>query len=227
MKLIKTIVAVALAGMFAGAAWAQPPQGPGMGPGAGMGPGMMGGYGPGAGQVPGGGYGPGYGRGYGPGYGMGPGMMGGYGPGYGMGPGMMHGYGMGPGMVGGDGPGMMGGYGRGYGMGAGMMGRALWSLDLSDAQRSQIAKIQDEVRRKNWDLLGKTLDERVKLREAYFSGKRDRAAILGAYKRIGELRLQRIENGLDAREQLEGVLTKEQRDELRRWGPWSMMGAER
>jgi len=222
MTLMKMIIAVAAAAAIAGTAFAQTP-----GP---MGPGMMGGYGPGYGM------GPGMMGGYGPGYGMGPGMMGGYGPGYGMGPGMMgggmmggygQGYGMGPGMMGGMmGPGMMGGYGHGYGMGAGMMGGGLWSLDLNDSQRSQIAKIQDEVRRKNWDLMGKTQDETAKLREAYFSDKRDRAAILGAYKKLGELRLQRIENSLAAAEKLEGVLTKEQREKLRRSGPWRMMGVD-
>ena len=104
-------------------------------------------------------------------------------------------------------------------MGPGMMGGAHFSLDLNDAQRSQVNKIQDEVRRKNWDVLGKMQDEMAKLRDAYASDKPDRAAILGAYKRIGELRLQRIENTLDATEKLEGVLTKEQREQLRRSGP--------
>lgn len=169
-------------------------------PRPGMGPGMMGGYGPGGG-------------GYGPGYGMGPGMMGGggggYGPGYGMGPGMMGG-GMGPGMMGG---GMMGG---------------LWRLDLNDTQRQQVLKVQDELRRKNWDLLGKQQDEQAKLRDAYFaSGKRDRAAIVAAYKRIGELRVQRIENSLDAAEKIEGVLTQQQRDQLKGWGPWWMSDVTR
>ncbi len=242
MKIAKTVIALAVVGALAGAVWAQ--QGPGMGPGPGMVPGMMGNPGAAAGTAQRGGYGPGstdprYGQGYGPGYGMGPGMMGGYGPGYGMGPGMNGGYGpgygMGSGMMGGMmGPGMMGGYGPGYGMGpgmmggygqgAGMMGDALWSLELTDAQRSQVLKIQDEVRRMNWDLLGKTLDETAKLREAYSSGKRDRAAIIGAYKTLGELRLRRIENSLAAAEKMEGVLTKEQREQLRRWGPWWMSG---
>jgi len=112
-------------------------------------------------------------------------------------------------------------------MGPGMMGGALWSLDLSDAQRSQVNKIQDEVRRKNWDVLGKMQDEMAKLRDAYASGKSERAAILGAYKRIGDLRLQRIENTLDASEKLEGVLTKEQREQLRQSGPLGMMSIEK
>jgi Spy/CpxP family protein refolding chaperone len=160
------------------------------------------------------GQGPGYGRGYG----MGPGMMGGYGPGPGGRGGMGPGYGPG----GGPGPGMMGGE-AGFGMpGGGMMGMgALWHLDLTDAQRQQVLKIQDDLRRKNWDLLGKQQDEQAKLRDAYFgSGKRDRAAIIAAYKRIGELRVQRIENALDAAEKIEGLLTQEQRDQLKRRGPW-------
>lgn len=169
---------------------------------------------------------PGPGPGYGPGYGMGPGMMGGYGPGYGMGPGMMGGYGPGYGM----GRGMMGGYGPGYGMGPGMMGgygmHALWALDLNDAQRTQVAKIQDELRKKNWELAGKTQDEMAKLRDAYSAGKRDRAAIIGVYKRIDELRLARIENALDAYDRIDAILTPQQREQLKRYGSGGMMGGE-
>jgi Spy/CpxP family protein refolding chaperone len=100
---------------------------------------------------------------------------------------------------------------------------ALWRLDLTDAQRQQVLKIQDDLRRKNWDLLGKQQDEQAKVREAYLaSGKRDRAAIVAAYKRIGELRVQRIENSLDAADKIEGVLSPEQRDQLKRSGPWWM-----
>jgi Spy/CpxP family protein refolding chaperone len=196
-KFAPAIVAAALA--LSPAAFAQQPAKPG--PGSGMGPGMMGGPG----------YGPGGQGGYGPGYGMGPGMMGGYGPGGqgGYGPG----YGMGPGMMGGGmmGPGIMGGG----------MGRALWSLNLNDSQRKEILKVQDELRKKNWELAGKAQDEMAKLRDAYWgSDKRDRAAISAAYKRLGELRQQRIENSLDAADRIEKVLTPEQREQLKRWGPW-------
>jgi Spy/CpxP family protein refolding chaperone len=204
MKFASAMVSLVIAGAIAApTAFAQQPQqpgpGPGYGPGSGMGPGMMGGYGPGRGGGMMGG-------------GMGPGMMGG-----GMGPGMMGGGVMGGGMS----PGMMGG-----GMSPGMMGGgmgALWGLDLSDAQRQQVLKIQDELRRKNWDLLGQQQDEQAKLRDAYIaSGKRDRAAIVAAYKRIGDLRVQRIENSLDAAEKIEGALTQPQRDQLKRYGPWWM-----
>lgn len=185
----------------------EPTPAPGPGPGMMMGgPGMMGGYGPGARG------------GYGPGQGMGPGMMGGCPYGAGMGPGMMGGGMMGPGMMGGGmmGPGMMGG-----GM---MMGRALWSLDLDDNQRKQVLAIADELRKKHWEAAGKMQDEMAKMRDATgITGKRDRASIVAAHKRMSELRQQRLESSLDAAERIEKVLTAEQRERLGRIGPWWMM----
>jgi len=191
----KTLVAAALAGAAAlgTAAFAQ-----GYGPGYGMGPGMMGGWG----------------GGYGPGYGMGPGMMGGwggYGPGYGMGHGMMGGWGgYGPGV--GMGPGMMWGYGRGYGAGPG------YGLNLSDEQRGKIDKIQEDTGRKQWDLMAKMQEERARLDELFYSDKRDDAAITKSYKKIAELRRQMFDNSLAARKQIDGVLTKEQREQMRSGG---------
>src|SRR5690606_3771499 len=92
--------------------------------------------------------------------GTGPGASGG-----GYGPGMMGGYG--PGMMGGYGPGPRGGYGPGYGMGGGcgygagggmmgggMMGRALWALDLDEAQRKEVMKTGDELRKQRWAAMG-------------------------------------------------------------------------
>lgn len=198
MRARSLVIAVAAAAALgSGAVSAQQPgqPQPGMGPGQGMGPGMMGG--------------------------MGPGMMG---QGRGMGHGMMgRGMGMGPGMMG-------GGMGRGMGPGGGMMGGMgigpLWQLDLTDTQRQEVLKLHDELRRKNWDLLGKQQDEQAKLRDAYLaSGKRDRAAIVAAYKRISDLRLQRVENSLEAAEKMESVLTPQQREQLKRWGPWWMEDA--
>jgi len=156
--LVALVAGIGLAAVAAPSFADSTPNNPAMmgGYGPGYGPGMMGG--PGYGR----GYGPGYGRGYGPGYGMGygmgPWMMGGYGPGhgmgYGMGPGMMGGYGMGPWMMGGYGrgygmgPWMMGGYGRGYGYGYN-------ALDLSDAQRQKIEKIQEEAWNSQWEVMNK------------------------------------------------------------------------
>jgi len=142
--------------------------------------GMMGGWGGGNGAMHG--------------YGMGPGAMGGYG----MGPGMMDGYGshhMGPGMIGGPG---------GYGLGA------IHRLDLSDAQRVQLRGIEDDLRRKNWDLMGQMQDEMAKLRDGWSATKTDRAAVLAANKRMFELRQQMLENRLDAQDKAKALLTPQQ-----------------
>lgn len=203
----KTLIAAALIGATAlgTAAAADPPQGT-YGPGYGMGPGMMGGYGPGPGS------------GYGPGSGMGPGMMGG--GGYGMGPGMMGGM-MGPGMMGGYGPGygmgpgMMGGYGPGYGMGYGMP----YQLNLTPEQQNKLNALHEDLAKKNWDLAGKMHEESYKLRNLMGAEKPDRAAITNQYKKLQELRQQRFTARLDAQEKIDGVFTKEQKQQLRRFAP--------
>jgi Spy/CpxP family protein refolding chaperone len=202
--------------------------GPGMS--GGYGPGMMGGYGSGmmGGYGPGmmggyGGYGPGMMGGYGPGMmgGYGSGMMGGYG---GYGPGMMGGYG--PGMMGGYGPGMMGGYGYGYHRGGpGMMGfgyRMQGALELTDDQRKKLDAIHDDIQGKHWDIVGKMRDEMNRMRELMVADPRDKAMITASYKRMSDLRQQRFELQLAAQDQMDALLTKEQRQKLKRWGPWWM-----
>ncbi len=199
--LVRSIVPTLM--LISGVVLAQPAAAPMQPPAAG--PGMMRSGGPMMG-------GPGAGPrgGYGPGQGMGSAMMGGCGYGQAMGPGMM-----GPGMMGG---GMMGG-----GM-MGMAGPALAVLGLDDAQRKEVVKIGDELRRKRWAVAGQMQDEMAKIRDAAWSGKRDRAAILAAHKRMSELGQQQLENSLDAADQVDKVLTPEQREQLGRMGPWWMMG---
>ena len=137
--------------------------------------------------------------GYGPGYGMGPGMMGNYGPGYNMG------------------PGMMGGFGPDYGMGTGMMGGYAnrSDLNLSAEQRSKIAKIQNDVRRKHWEIMGKVHDEQALMNEQYYSEQRDDAALSKSYRNMSELRHQMFDLSLSAQKQIDAVLTKEQRDKMK------------
>lgn len=162
--------------------------------GGGDGPGIMGG---------------GHGHGMGSGM-MGLGMMGGHGRGYGMGPGMMGGWGPGYGM----GSGMMGGYGAGPG----------FDLNLTEEQRGKIAKIQDEVRRKQWELMGKIHDEQRQMNEQYRSDDRDDAALSKSYRKMSDLRQQMFDLSLSAEKQIDAALTKEQRDKLKRGG-CGMLGA--
>jgi len=190
MNLRKTLSAAALIGasITGASALADPPQGA-----YGMGPGMMGGM-MGPGMMGGGGYGPGYG--------MGGGMMGGGSPGGGMGTGMTGGM-MGSGMMG---PGTMGGYGPGS------------DLNLAAEQRGKITKIQRDVRRKQWDLMGMMHDERSQMNELYSSDTRDDAALSKSYRKMSELRNQMFDLSLSAQKQIDALLTQEQRDKLKRGG---------
>jgi Spy/CpxP family protein refolding chaperone len=155
------------------------------------------------------GYGPGMMGGYGPGYGQG--MMGGYGPGYG--PGMMGGYGprggYGPGMMGGYGPGMMGGHGG-----------PLAALNLNDEQQKKIFDLQEQNRRKNFDTMSKMRAETFQLRRLYNADKIDEKAVLEQQKKVDELRRQLLASRLEMHQQMESVLTPEQRKELREFRPW-------
>ncbi|MFN7085230.1 MAG: Spy/CpxP family protein refolding chaperone [Burkholderiales bacterium] len=192
MKFHKTLIAAALIGATAlgTAAIADPGYG-----GYGMGPGMMG-----PGMMGPGMMGPGM---MGPGM-MGPGMMGGYGPGYGMGPGMMGGYGPGYGM----GPGMMGGYGTPF------------QLNLTPEQQNKLNAIHEEFAKKNWELATKMQEEAFKLRNLMSAEKSDRTAVINQYKKLQELRQQRFAARLEAQEKIDGVFTREQKQQLRRYAPW-------
>ncbi|MDA8383835.1 MAG: Spy/CpxP family protein refolding chaperone [Betaproteobacteria bacterium] len=149
---------------------------------------------------------------------MGPGMMGGYGM---MGPGMVGGYGMmGPGMMG---PGMMegyGGYGPGYGMGPGMMGGygsggPYAGLNLTKEQQEKIGKIRDDLARKEAPLMQQIAEERNKLQQMYYSGA-DPAALDQEYKKMMDLQRQAFDARTDAQKRMSVVLTKEQRESMRR-----------
>lgn len=124
-------------------------------------------------------------------------------------PGMMGGYGSGPGMMGGGYvPGMMDG---------GMMGMpdGLPGVGLDDKQRKQVNAIQDELRRKRWELMGRTMDEQARLRDLYEADKRDPAEIGAAYQRIFDLRRQMIEATVAAHNRIEALLTPAQRKSAR------------
>jgi Spy/CpxP family protein refolding chaperone len=119
-----------------------------------------------------------------------------------MGPGMMGGYGMGPGM------------GMGGGWGVGPQGLS----DLTPDQRSKINKIQDDTRRKHWELMGKVMEEQSRLRDLYDAPKRDADAITSSHKKISELQRKMYEESADAHKRMEAVLTKEQQEKS--WRFW-------
>ncbi len=108
--------------------------------------------------------------------------------------------------------GMMGGYGPGA------------ALNLSDQQQKKVMQIQGEVRKKHWELMGKMNDEYAKLRQLYYSGQRDAAAIGKQQQRIFDLRRQMMESSIDVQNRMEAVLTPEQREKRRGYGWGGMMG---
>lgn len=125
--------------------------------------------------------------------------------------------GMGGGMMGG---GMMGGgMGMGHGMGGGMMGGMgmgpYHMLDLTDDQRTRINKIQDQERRQHWETMGKIMDERAKQRDLYAADKLDTQKILKVQEDIDRLQRKMMESHLNSRKQIDALLTKEQRDQLK------------
>jgi Spy/CpxP family protein refolding chaperone len=132
------------------------------------------------------------------------GMMGGYG-GYGM---------MGPGMMGGGYGGMsMGGYGM---MGYGGM------LNLSQAQRDKIQNIQQSLRKSHFAMMESMIEERQKLPELYNQENPSASKIGAVYGRIFAIQRQMIESSINARNQTNKVLTKEQREQIQQWhrGMW-------
>lgn len=119
-----------------------------------------------------------------------------------------YGNGWGHGMMGdwSMGPGMMRGYG--YGAGPGM-------LNLTEQQQNKMAQMQEEVRKKHWDLISKMNLEQTKLQQLYYSGNRDYAAIEAQNKKIYQLQRELYESRMDAQGRMDAVLTKEQKDQHR------------
>ena len=144
-------------------------------------------------------------------------MMGG-----GMGRGMMGGHGYGPGMMG------------GYGMGSGMMGghAPFAMLNLSDDQRSKIIKIHDDERKQHWAIMGKMLDKQSSLRDLLAQSEPDPKKVGAAYAEMAKLRQQMLEIHVQANNDMQKLLTREQREQLQQWqrgmpgggGPRGMMG---
>ncbi len=134
------------------------------------------------------------------------------GPEDGMSPGMVAGAAMDPGIAC-SGPGMMGG---GWGMGP-------WSrVDLSAEQRIQVNRIRDETRRKNWDLMGRLMDEQARLRDLYDAPKRDTDALSEAHRKISGLKQQIYESSEDAYDRIDAILTPKQKEKpsWRFWRRW-------
>ena len=111
------------------------------------------------------------------------------------------------------------------GGGAGMMGYgALGALDITKDQQAKINKIQDDLRKQHWAIMGKMMDEQAKLRDLYAEEKLDAKKIGAVSDAVYALRKQMIESRIDAINRMRDVLTKEQREQLNKRSGGGMMG---
>jgi Spy/CpxP family protein refolding chaperone len=145
-------------------------------------------------------------------------------PGGMMGSGMMGGYGMGPGMMdGGMGPGMMGGPGGCPMMGAG----PLWQLNLTADQKKKIDALMTQQREQHWSIMRSMSDDYAKLRTLYAADPLDANAIGKVYDDIFKNQRAMIDSGIKARNQIYGMLTPEQKNQLKQYGTGGPRGPAR
>jgi Spy/CpxP family protein refolding chaperone len=136
----------------------------------------------------------------------------------GWGPGMMDGYGSGPGWGG-----MMDSYGYGRGPGwHGMMGPHMGfsldyrSLKLSDEQRDKILAIERAASGKRWELMGRMREQGLRMHESDATGKLDDEALRRNYQAMSDVHKAMFEASLQARKDIQAILTPEQREQLGR-----------
>jgi Spy/CpxP family protein refolding chaperone len=119
--------------------------------------------------------------------------------------------------------GMMGGCGTGSGM-MGMMDShegdmadldAFSMLNLTPDQKVKLNKIQLDLRKQHWALMGKNIDNKALLNELYAADRPDPKKIGQVYASIFDIRRQMIESRIDAMNRMKDVLTKEQLDKLK------------
>lgn len=88
-------------------------------------------------------------------------------------------------------------------------------LNLSADQQAKISTLSDQFNHDNWAKQGMINDESAKLRDLYEADKRDPAAIGEEYKKIFDLKRQMIEAYLTVQNQIDDVLTPEQRAQMK------------
>lgn len=121
---------------------------------------------------------------------------------------------MGPGKI--MGPEMMGG--------PGMMTGMAEALNLTDDQQKKIDAIADDSRGKMLDLMKEMRAERFNLQELYYADEPDAAVIGRQMKKLSELQQKMVEPQFDARHRMQGVLTRDQAAQMKRWRHRWMMG---
>lgn len=137
-----------------------------------------------------------------------------------MGPGMGAGMGMGHGMMGGGWYGNDDHYNRMFSM------HNLSALGLNADQRKKLTDLRRELRNNTWDLQRQEIDQREQLGLLYSADTLDVAAIKSAYEKLFQIKLKLIEYTLKFKQEVEKVLTKEQRQQFRDMMYGGMMGGQ-
>ena len=100
-----------------------------------------------------------------------------------------------------------------------LLGPAAWAEpDFSAEQRGAITEIQDDAGHKHWGVMGRIREEQSKMIELYRVEKRADSALNSLTPQIAELQQQIFEQALASRNQLDSLLTREQRYQLRQVG---------
>lgn len=137
-------------------------------------------------------------------------------------PGMMNNQNSGPGTMGpGDmdqahsgmmGPGTLGGYCPACGMRFGT--GSYFGLDLNKDQSHQIARIEYRARAQQRELMSELREAQNKLHELDYADPRDPSAIYSELSTIDGLQRQMFEANLNARSEVQSILTPEQRERV-------------
>lgn len=127
--------------------------------------------------------------------------------------------GMGPGMIGGygSGPGMMGGFGMGPGMMFGYTNDAYAGLDLTLEQQKTIASIHEQTSTAMWQHMGTMHGQGSHMQGMFGAGPVDEAATRKSFQTMTDTQKAMFELQLDARNKIDAVLTKDQREKLIRY----------
>ncbi len=91
-----------------------------------------------------------------------------------------------------------------------------YDLDLTDQQIARISAIREHARDAQWDLSTRVREEQWQLMTLLRADNPDPAEVGKQYAGISDLSRQMLEQSVDARNQIDAILTQEQRVDLRR-----------
>ena len=92
-----------------------------------------------------------------------------------------------------------------------------YDLDLNDQQVERIDAIRERTRDMQWEFSGRVREGQWQLMKLLRADNPDPAEVGKQYASISDLSRQMLEQSVDTRNQIDAILTQEQRVDLRRW----------